>query len=127
MMHAEESPRAVEYFVNGATLVATILIPSIRQPEQVTQIKNELLAAAQECVPRIVVLDMCCVEFMGSSGFLACLALRRIPSVAEVVLCNLHTNVREVFALCRLIPTGAEQSAPFAVADTLEQALDEYR
>jgi anti-anti-sigma factor len=122
-----EQTRSVEISSNGTTMVATILSAQMRDESQVRAIKDQLLEGVNQQTPLKVVLDLTNVEFIGSIGFLAFLALRRIPKVERIVLCGLSDNVRGLFALCRLIPNSHSDSAPFEVAPTVEQALNQNR
>ena len=118
-----EQVRSVEISSNGTTMVAKVLSPQMREDSQVRAIKDQLLEGVNQHKPSKVVLDLTDVEFIGSIGFLAFLALRRIPKVERIILCGLSDNVRSLFALCRLIPNSHSDSAPFEVAPTVEHAL----
>ena len=64
------------------------------------------------------------VQFIGSIGFLAFLAMRRVPGVQNVVLCCLNENVKELFMICRLIPSANVSSAPFQDSASVQSALE---
>ena len=99
----------------------------MRDLETVNQIKESMVNAVKEASPTRVMIDLQHVEFIGSVGFLAFLALRREPSIESVTLCGMVRNVRELFSLCRLIPDQTMQKAPFQVADSVESAMSKYR
>ncbi len=111
-----------EIVQSGPNLVVTIIEPRMRDVAIIQQIRDEILGAINSQMSNNVVVDLKHVEYVGSVAFLAFLAIRRQPSVNRVVLCNLDFRVREVFTLCRLIPTENQTSAPFEVAETLAAA-----
>jgi hypothetical protein len=67
---------------------------------------------------------MSLVDFIGSIGFLAFLGIRRAPGIENAILCNLNENVKELFLLCRLIPSDKQSNAPFQVAASVPFALE---
>jgi len=123
---AAQSPPCIKSERRGSCVVLTILEPQMRNFEKVTQIKLEILAAVQESLPTTVILDLTHVNFVGSVGFLAFLAIRRQPSVENIVLCNLDPNVHKLFSICKLIPEGSDSSAPLQIAATIEEAMARY-
>jgi anti-anti-sigma factor len=107
----------------GSTLVVTIHDVQLRDTESVQQLKEAILAQLKEGSVQNVVVDAAAIEFVGSVGFLAFLAIRRQRTVDRIFLCNLHENVREVFALCRLLATANYLEAPFLEAKSVAEAL----
>lgn len=110
--------------VHGSTLAATVLVEQLRELPVVEKLKKELLAALAVSASQNVVLDLSNVRFVGSVAFLAFLSVRRQSGVSRVILTGLDTNIREVFSLCRLIPTVNMPSAPFEERPTLQDGLE---
>jgi anti-anti-sigma factor len=114
----------VEHSVDGSNVVVTILETHMRDQEKVNQIREALLSAVAGSKAQNAIIDLVRVQFIGSIGFLAFLALRRAPGIEQVILCNLSDNLRELFSICRLIPTPGQNSAPFLVAPNVPDALE---
>lgn len=110
--------------VDGSVAVVTLLDEQLRNPEVVNQVKDAMIEAIRGTGCRNVVIDLGRVTFIGSVGFLAFLAVRRIADIENVVLCNLTPNIRQMFGVSRLIPTDLSPSAPFQVADSLTLAIE---
>jgi anti-anti-sigma factor len=107
----------------GSTLVVTIHDARLEDTEIVQRLKVAVLAQLKEGSVQNVVLDVAALEFVGSIGFLAFLAIRRQRTVDRILLCNLQENVREVFALCRLLSGANYPRAPFLEAKSVAEAL----
>lgn len=107
-------------------LVITILEDKIRQPETSDALRDEILSLVDGPKLRGIVIDLRHVTFMGSSGFLAFLAVRRRSEVGQIVLCNISPPVRDIFGVCRLISEDPSTKADFEVEDTLEAALARF-
>ena len=120
---AAESTDLIRSESRGSCLVVTILEKQMRNFEKVTQIKLDILSAIREFLPKTVILDLSHVNFVGSVGFLAFLAIRREPTVENIVLCKLDPNVHSLFTICKLIPEGAESNAPLRVAESVDAAI----
>jgi anti-anti-sigma factor len=116
-------PSKVSSALHKSTLVLSILESKMRDLATVNEIKDAMVIAVREASPNRVIIDLQHVEFIGSVGFLAFLALRREPGVENITLCGIMPNVREVFLLCKLIPDQTMQKAPFQVADSVELAM----
>lgn len=101
----------------------------MRDLETVNQIKDAMETAVKEASPTRVMIDLQHVQFIGSVGFLAFMALRREPRAEcrERNTMRHCENVRELFSLCKLIPDQTMQKAPFQVADSVESAMSMYR
>lgn len=109
--------------VHGSTLVATVLLPELRDTDAIGQLKDDLLAALAAAKSRNVILDLSQVKFIGSMGFLVFLRVRREEGVERIVLCNVGEQIREAFMICRLLPSEKHQSAPFEEAGTVQAAM----
>lgn len=113
----------VEHVSEGENIVITVLETHLRDQERVQRIREALIEAIGSGPFKNAIIDMVRVQFIGSIGFLAFLAVRRVPGIQNVVLCNLSDNLKELFTICKLIPTAGASSAPFMVADSVESAL----
>lgn len=113
----------IDHRIAGNVLIITIHVETMREPELVNQIKDAMSVAAYEAGLRFVIIDLQKVQYVGSVGLLAFLAMRRIPAVQTIVLAQLNPNVRELFQLCRLISTSKD-SAPFRVEESVEAAIE---
>lgn len=109
----------------GEYLVATILEERLRDIGVVNQLREEFLAEVNSNPTKLVVLNLRHVTFVGSVAFMAFLAMRRGPGVERVMLCEVDPNVKSVFEICKLIPTGDRPTAPFELTDTLNQATSD--
>ena len=116
----------IEILPHSSCLIVKILESQMRDFARVIQIKETIITAVREVVPKTVIIDLSQMHFVGSVGFLAFLAIRREPTVENVVLCNLDANVYKVFSVCKLIPDGANTSAPLQLADTVDAAIAMY-
>ena len=105
-------------------LVAKISVPQMRDIQLVEQIKDQLVEAINQHSPRAIVLDLRQLEFIGSVGFLAFLAARRVTNANQIILCHMSERIHEVFVLCRLIPHAGKSDTPFLVQESMESALD---
>ncbi len=114
----------IEHRMVGSTIVVTIQLENMRDQELVNQIKDEMTRVATQSSAKNMVIDLHHVTYCGSVGLLVFLAMRRVSNLQTIVLCNLNTNVHELFHMCRLIPTGKDSSAPFKHSDTVSSALE---
>jgi anti-anti-sigma factor len=114
----------ITHELQGTNVVITILDERIRDAQRVNQIKDAMLAVVNASPCTNLIIDMGHVKFIGSVGFLAFLAVRRSTNIVNVVLCNLDENVKELFRICRLIPSDSASKAPFQVATTVPSALE---
>lgn len=114
----------ITHELHGTNVVITILDERIRDAQRVNQIKDAMLEIVNTHPCTNLIIDMSRVKFIGSVGFLAFLAVRRSANIVNVVLCNLDENVRELFMICRLIPSDSGFKAPFQVATSVPSALE---
>jgi anti-anti-sigma factor len=114
----------VEHVIHGNGIVLTILASHMRDINVVNQIREAMLEAVAGSQCKNAIIDVNQVQFIGSIGFLAFLAVRRAEGIENVVLCNMSDNLKELFSICRLIPVNDSSSAPFRVAGTISEALD---
>jgi len=121
---SDQFASCIKHEVHGSTVVVTILVERIRDQEKVTQIREAMTEVVGRQVCKNLIIDMSLVQFIGSIGFMAFLAMRRVPGIENIVLCNLDPNVRELFLICRLIPHNNETSAPFHDATSVASALE---
>ena len=119
-----QNTSCIEHSVHGVNVVITILEERIRDHEKVTEIKEAMTEVVSSNACKNLIIDMGRVQFIGSIGFLAFLAMRRVPGVQNVVLCSLNENVKELFMICRLIPSANVSSAPFQDSASVQSALD---
>jgi anti-anti-sigma factor len=113
----------IDYTTHGSSIVATILEEKLRDQQLVEKIKDELIQIFSEATCKFAIIDMSRVQFIGSIGFLAFLAVRRITGIERVVLCNLDDNIRQLFSVCRLIADTENSKAPFETSEDIESAL----
>jgi len=109
--------------VDKANLVVSILEDQIREAAVAYRVRDEVNSQIAQQKPTNIVLDLSKVKFIGSVGFLAFLGVRRHLGGGRIILCNVAEPVREVFAVCRLIPTNTNNAAPFEIADDTAGAL----
>jgi len=109
--------------LENGNLVVSILEDQIRDATVAYRLRDEINSLIDQQKPANIVLDLAKVKFIGSVGFLAFLGVRRHLGGGRIVLCNVADAVRDVFAVCRLIATGANTSAPFEIANDTAAAL----
>jgi anti-anti-sigma factor len=114
----------ITHELQGTNVVITILDERIRDAQRVNQIKDAMLEVVNAHPCTNLIIDLSRVKFIGSVGFLAFLAVRRSTNIVNVVLCNLDENVKELFRICRLIPSESSSNAPFQVATSVPAALE---
>ncbi len=107
----------------GAALVITILEEQLRDVSLVSKLQAAMAEAVKKQSATVIVIDLHRTLFIGSIGFLAFLSLRRLPEVKRMILCNLAPQIRDLFEICKLIPSESVIDAPFEVANTLSLAL----
>jgi len=115
--------RYVSSTLIGDTLVVTLRVDQIREAVVAYELRDELLSLIEATKAHNVLMNMEQVEFIGSIGFLAFLAVRRRLAEGRVVLCQMSKPLQQMFAVCRLIPSGPVSVAPFEVEETLNEAV----
>lgn len=109
--------------LEGHTLVVHVLVEQVRDTSVAYRLRDEIVEQIKRLKPVSAVVDLSKTNFVGSVGFLAFLGVRRELPGGRIVLCNLSETIREMFAICKLIATDANQTAPFEVAPNQELAL----
>jgi anti-anti-sigma factor len=109
--------------VENGNLVVSILEDQIREAAVAYRLRDEIIGLIDQQKPANIVLELANVKFIGSVGFLAFLGVRRHLGGGRIILCNLSDAVRDVFSVCRLIPTQTNSAAPFEVANDAAAAL----
>jgi anti-anti-sigma regulatory factor len=109
--------------VEDGNLIVTILAPQVREAAVAYRLRDEIIQLIDQANPANLVLDLSKATFIGSVGFLSFLGLRRHFASGRIVLANLPHPIREMFAVCRLIATELNPTAPFEIAASKEAAL----
>ena len=104
-------------------LVLEITTPELRTPEVTHALRDEVVAAVHDEKASNVLLDLKQVTFLGSVGMLVFLAVKRLPEVRRIVLCNLAPSIREVLLICKLLSNEPGQDAPLEHIDDVDEAL----
>lgn len=121
-MPTENSP--VICAIEDGVVIATLLVPQIRDPQIVETLRTTMLQAIDSSEARSVIISFQDVKFMMSMSFLAFLAVRRRIGGGRVIFCELTPEITEILTICRLIPAGNVSSAPFEVATTIKEARE---
>ena len=119
-----ENTSCIEHTALSGIVVITMLDEKIRTPERVQQIKDAIIKVVGANPCKSIIIDMSCVKFIGSMGFLAFLAVRRLPGIENVILCNLDREVAALFVLCRLISAENAENAPLKTAASVSSAVE---
>src|SRR2546423_9261560 len=109
--------------LHGEVLVVNITTDQIRDSTLAYALRDEIIPLVDATKARNVVLDLDKVHFIGSVGFLAFLGVRRHLGGGRIVLCNMSEPIRQMFAVCRLIPSDTASTAPFEVETDSASAL----
>lgn len=109
--------------VEDKDLFVSVLAESVREATVAYQLRDEIIALANQSKPSNIAIDLAKVKLVGSVGFLAFLGVRRHLGGGRIILYGLSEPIRDMFATCRLIPAGSFAAAPFEVAITREEAL----
>jgi anti-anti-sigma factor len=111
----ESKYRHLTSHTEQGVLVLTFTEPHIRGDDLAEEVRDELLAAADEAGADRVVLDMARVTYMSSVAFRPLLQLHAAlkDRRGRIVLCNLAEAVREVLHLTRLVSTNPSSRSPF--------------
>lgn len=119
----DSSLHYVSGVAHGEILVATIMVDQLRDAILVYALRDELVSLLNSTDAQSLVLDLEKVRYIGSIGFLAFLGVRRHLGNSRIVLCNMSETTRQMFLVCRLIPSDAANEAPFEVESTVPSAL----
>jgi anti-anti-sigma factor len=119
-----ENTSCIEHTALRGIVVITMLDEKIRTPERVQQIKDAIINVVGVNPCKSLVIDMSNVKFIGSMGFLVFLAVRRLPTIENVILCNLDGEVASLFMLCRLISADNSGNAPLKTATSVSSAIE---
>lgn len=111
--------------LHGADLVIAVRQGAMRETSMCYAIRDEIIAAIDATQASNVVLDLKSVEFIGSVGLLAFLAAKRRLPKGRIVLCEMSSNIRELFRACALIGSDSTTPGPFEVAGSVPSALAE--
>jgi anti-anti-sigma factor len=123
----ESRYRYLKVRVEEGVLVMSVTPSELRstQFDLIDDLRQEMLAVADETKAGKVVVDLSAVEDVGSASFRPLLSLRRRlhDNNGELLLCGMQPLVREVFLVTRLIDTTGSAGAPFAAAADVPGAL----
>lgn len=108
--------------IENSVVTVTLLAEKLREPQVVEIVKKEMLAAVNSGNAKSVIIDFRNVAFVGSMAFLAFLAVRRQIGGGRIILCELSPEIKEIFAVCRLVPANGNHDAPFEVASGIAEA-----
>ncbi|MBA4020158.1 MAG: hypothetical protein C0483_23600 [Pirellula sp.] len=122
---ATASPETFATFeMHGSVLVVKVQLTEIRDTKTSYDFRDVVLAQLARQPVVHIVFDCAAVKFIGSVGFLAFLGVRRAQPTGRIVLCNLQTQIREMFQICRLLARNEMDTAPpFEASATPETAL----
>lgn len=121
-MQTENSP--VVCAVEDGVVIATILVPQIRDPQVADSLRSSILQAIDASDARSVIIDFSNMKLMVSMALLAFLSVRRRIGGGRIVFCELRPELVEILDICRLIPRGNVTTAPFEIAQTLKDARE---
>ena len=109
--------------VENNNLVVSVLAEQVREATIAYQLRDEISRLIEQSKPANIALDLAKVRLIGSVGFLAFLGVRRHLGGGRIILYGLSDPIRDMFAVCRLIPTAANATAPFELAASKEESL----
>ncbi len=109
--------------IRGNVLVVTVLLEEIRNPQTSYALRDEILSLMSAGAIQHVVIDLKSVNFLGSVGLLAFLAVRRQLKGGSIVLCNVAESIQAMLQVCMLISKEPGKTAPFDLADSVESAV----
>ena len=104
--------------------VATIVRKEIRESTEAYSCRDELIATVDSSKAKHLVINLEHVHFLGSIGLVALLGVRRYLDGGRIILCNISETVRQILLVCRLIPRGETDTAPFEIAPTVAAAVE---
>jgi anti-anti-sigma factor len=106
-------------------LVLTITETEVQGEEIARALRQEMLAAADACQPKQIVVDFRHTRYISSAAFWPLLSLyRKLLEVGgRLTVCGLSPIVGDVFYTTRLVSSGGSQAAPFGVEPDVDSAL----
>ncbi|MGB0598435.1 MAG: STAS domain-containing protein [Rubripirellula sp.] len=125
-MTSENSKSLVTGTEEDGAFTLTILVDQIRDPMTSTALRNEMINLVDPISPKCVIVNFEKVQFMGSIGFLALMALRRHLTDSRMVLCGLSQSLKDVFELCGLVANDANEEVKFEVAENEQAARQAF-
>jgi anti-anti-sigma factor len=113
--------------VDHGALVIEVAVKHLRDADVAYSLRDEMVSMLSESGADNVVLDLSQVEFIGSVGLLAFLAMRR--SLGEIngriVLCNVSDTIHQMLTTCKLASAPPSDS-PFELAADVQAALASF-
>lgn len=125
-MTSENSKSLVTGTEEDGAFTLTIQVDQIRDPMTSTALRNEMVNLVDPISPKCVIVNFEKVQFMGSIGFLALMALRRHLADSRMVLCGLSQSLKDVFELCGLVANDANEEVKFEVAENEQAARQAF-
>lgn len=125
-MTSENSKSLVTGTEEDGAFTLTIQVDQIRDPMTSTALRNEMINLVDPISPKCVIVNFEKVQFMGSIGFLALMALRRHLNDSRMVLCGLSQSLKDVFELCGLVANDANEEVKFEVAENEQAARQAF-
>ena len=122
-MAAAAHPHVVASLEDGV-LVTTIMREEIRESSDAYLCRDEMIATIDSSKAEHLVINLQQVQFLGSVGMVALLGVRRHLGGGRIILCNMSETVRQMLLVCRLIPRGEADTAPFETAPTVAAAVE---
>ncbi len=116
-------PKLVTGETENGVLVATIHVEAVHDSVEANALRDQLRALIESSRATRLIIDGRKISYIGSLGLLAFLSARRVLGEGPILICGLADRVREVFAVCRLIPNAPGVTAPFGLEATLEDAI----
>ncbi|MDA9858896.1 STAS domain-containing protein [Rubripirellula sp.] len=126
-MTSENSKSLVTGTEEDGAFTLTIQVDQIRDPTTSTALRNEMINLVDPISPKCVIVNFENVQFMGSIGFLALMALRRHLADSRMVLCGLSQSLMDVFELCGLVANDANEEVKFEVAENEQAARQAFQ
>jgi anti-anti-sigma factor len=111
--------------IEEGVLVLTITETEVQGEDIARALRSEMLAAADACQPKQVVVDFRYTRYISSAAFWPLLSLyRKLREVGgRLTVCGLSPVVGDVFYTTRLVSSGGSQAAPFGVEPDVDSAL----
>jgi anti-anti-sigma factor len=119
----ESQPSCSQGVLRGNVLVVNVLLEQIRDPQTSYALRDEILSLMKAGEIHHVVIDLKPVNFLGSVGLLAFLAVRRQLEGGSIVLCNVAEGIRTMLEICMLVSKDPGKMTPFEIEGSVESAL----